>query len=272
MIINHSHRFAFIHIPKCAGTSVRKVLQEFDDLDGRHTSRVDIHPKLGNLDYVHIPLFILKEFFPAEFTQVESYWSFAVVRDPFKRFGSSVSQRLKMYSNKPIHKCEEKDIKAAIHESIDFLKRTESDKELLPPEFIHFQRQIDFIELDGKRVIDTLFTVDNIGVLLKEFEQRIGKPLENNSGRTSSGPHANSSLVFRNNLFQWLIESTRPLTNGLVKALPQNLKEKARKTVYVPQDKRMNSLFSSDYVLDFIKDFYAEDISLYRQLMKQKKV
>jgi hypothetical protein len=89
MIISDRHHFVFAHIPKCAGTSVRDALQHLDDRDGFYTGRVDQHPTLGLLDYVHIPLFNLRDHFRSEFEKAGDYWSFAVVRDPFGRFPSA---------------------------------------------------------------------------------------------------------------------------------------------------------------------------------------
>ncbi len=80
MIISDKHQFAFVHIPKCAGTSLRSILQHFDDRGSKFTGRVDHHTELGELDYVHIPLFALREHFRPEFEAVQQYWSFAVVR------------------------------------------------------------------------------------------------------------------------------------------------------------------------------------------------
>ena len=97
MIVSDRHKFAFIHIPKCAGTTVRNRITPYDDLGGAHHERVEDHPVLGPTDFVHLPLYTLRDHFPEEFDKVRRYWSFAVLRNPKSRFFSAVAQRVRMY-------------------------------------------------------------------------------------------------------------------------------------------------------------------------------
>lgn len=265
MIINDQHQLAFIHIPKCAGTSVRKSLQPFDSRYGMFTNRVDNHPDLGQLDYVHIPVYTLSEYFPEEFAAVRDYWSFAVMRDPLVRFASSVSQRMKMYSDQPIQKRSLREIRTVIDESIDYLSRKPRGRHLLPPEYIHFQKQADYIELDGVRILDRIYTVNQIDALMADVEQRVGQSqVESN---TAGGvTQANRTVVFRNEFLRRVIETARPITDRLGKVLPESTKQMVRDCVYVPRDQRMKVLFESDDVQVFIRQYYADDIALYRQI------
>jgi len=266
MIISNTHRFAFVHVPKCAGTTVRHPLQAFDDCNGAHTGRVGDHPVLGNLDYVHIPLFTLRDHFKEEFRAVTDYWSFVVVRDPFARFASSVSQRLKRYSAKPIHRSNLGDITKVIAESIDYLSRQPRCNHRLPPEYIHFQKQIDYIELDGEQIVNSLYTVDDVDKLLEEVGQRVGRSLGQSSQAGGAQPRANQSIVFRNDFLRWVIETARPLSNQVSRLLPEGAKQRVRDQIYIPRDQRMKDLFAADYVQDFIRDYYAEDIALYKKI------
>lgn len=95
MIISDTYRFAFIHIPKCAGTTVR---QYFDKYDQKAIeSGLKSHPEFGVFDYNHIPLHVLHYFFLTEYEKVRAYYSFAILRDPFARFPSSVNMRLVLH-------------------------------------------------------------------------------------------------------------------------------------------------------------------------------
>lgn len=89
MIISDRHHYVFAHIPKCTETSVRDALQHLDDRDGFYTGRLDQHPALGLLDYVHIPLVTLRDHFRPELEKAGDHWSFAVVRGPIGRFPSA---------------------------------------------------------------------------------------------------------------------------------------------------------------------------------------
>ena len=50
MIISDRNKFVFIHIPKCAGTSIRSRVEHLDDRNGAYSSRLDEHPELGLLN------------------------------------------------------------------------------------------------------------------------------------------------------------------------------------------------------------------------------
>jgi hypothetical protein len=266
MIISNTHHFVFVHIPKCAGTTVRHALQVFDDCNGAHTDRVGKHPVLGNLDYVHIPLFTLRDHFKEEFKAVKDYWSFAVVRDPFTRFASSISQRMKMYSDQPMHRSNLGDVSAAIDESIEYLSQQSPSNHRLPPEYIHFQKQIDYIELDGEQIVDSLYTLNDVDKLFKEVGQFMGCSIGCRSQVGGTQPRINQSIVFRNDLIRWAIETTRPLLNQSYRLLPEGVKQRVRDQIYVPRDHRMKDLFTADHVQNFIQSYYTKDIALYKKI------
>lgn len=269
MIISDRYKFAFIHIPKCAGTSIRTPLKQFDSCDGTFTGRVDIHPTLGQLDYVHIPLFVLREHFSSEFKVVQDYWSFAVMRDPFSRFASSVSQRMKIYSNQPIQKCSFDDIQGVIDDSIDYLACQPRDEHLLASEYIHFQKQVDYIQLDGTRIIDKIYLVDDIETLLTDLGEIVGQNLLEPTILGPQMTNANASVVYRNEVLRYVIESIRPVMNSVGKALSENAKQRIREWIYIPRDKRMRDLFAAEHVQAFIGDYYADDIRLFEQIRQR---
>jgi hypothetical protein len=271
MIISDEYRFAFIHIPKCAGTSIRGALEPFDSREGSFTGRVGHHANLGELDYVHIPLFTLRDHFEREFEAVQRYWSFAVVRDPLSRFASSVSQNLRMYSDKRIQNRSVNEVKSSIHNAIDYLTQLEQDSCLLPPKFIHFQKQIDYIQIDGVRIIDSLYAVTQTEELMADVTRKIGKNLSMNLSKNNS-KIANRTVVYRNDLLRTVIDTSRPVLDRFRKILPENVKQEIRDRVYVPRDKRLKILFEDSRVQDFIKKYYADDIALYRSLIDTPRV
>lgn len=265
MIISDRYRFSFIHIPKCAGTYVRSALQPLDDRNGYYTATVKQHAGLGLLDYVHIPLFTLRDHFRSDFEKVRSYWSFAVLRDPFARFPSSISQRFKMYGDKPIQDQEPGKIKAEIERSIDFLAKQPRNNHRLPAEYIHFQKQVDFVRLDGEPIVNTLYPVEAVDRLLTDMSQRVG--YEVIGSRTGGlGPKSNRTFVYRNHFSRRIVESIRPITRRVRRTLPDGFTEWLESFFYVPRDQRMDSLCSSEYVSDFIRDYYREDLELWAKV------
>jgi hypothetical protein len=91
MIINKTNRFAFVHIPKCGGTSVRKVLDTFNEWSYLGNPWIGETKKLGTVHFSHLPLQALRILFPEDLELVLKYESFALVRDPYERFFSKSS-------------------------------------------------------------------------------------------------------------------------------------------------------------------------------------
>jgi len=264
MIISDRYRFAFVHIPKCAGTLVRNRIKDLDDCEGRFTRRVEQHEELGLIDYVHLPLFTLRDYFPDEFAKVQEYWAFALIRDPFERFPSSVAQRFKMYGGGAIENQSRRQIKGEIDQVIQFLLNTPRQAYHLPADYIHFQRQVDFVELEGRQVVSALYCIGEVDALMQEVNARIGRhsrDVLDNVGRRQ----VNRSVVYRNEVIR-LLATSRPLLRRAYRSLPLRVRKRLRSILYVPSNRRLNSLFSSDYVKGFIESYYGEDLRLYTEM------
>jgi len=258
MIISDRYEFSFVHIPKCAGTAVRNRLLPYDDLDGAHENRVGNHPVLGPTDYVHLPLATLRDHFPDKFDRVERYWSFAVVRPPKSRFFSAVSQRLKMYRGTFLHALNEDQLVAEVEEVMAELDRREGR---LPPELIHFQRQVDFVLLDGKQMVDSLYLTADINSLLADVAQRVG--VDTLPEPKNSGTHAeNRSFVFKNNALRLAVEALRPAAKVIVSRLPDKAKKHLRSAVYAAPGDRFEAVAERVGLDHFLTSYYAEDLTL----------
>ena len=93
MIVDDAHEVAFVHIPKCGGTSVSRQLRLLDS-NNEFFKDVRDHPALGRTHFSHLPLFFLREFYPETFDRIAAYRAFAIARDPYVRFASSTIQHL----------------------------------------------------------------------------------------------------------------------------------------------------------------------------------
>jgi hypothetical protein len=264
MIISDSHKFVFVHIPKCAGTSVRSYISRYDDRDGAYSNRVENHRKIGPLDYVHIPLFILEEYFPQELEHIRSYHSFTVIRDPYDRFASSVAQRFRMYHDEPIQKQTVPAIRKEIERVMNYLRGQQKNKaHLLPPEYIHFQRQSDYIYLREERLIERIYRLDEVAGLLEDVGQIVGQTLTKEEEKQPA--QANITRVHRSDGLRRVVEGTRPLLRPLLSLLPESAKKKMRQWVYVPGKDRLGKLFDEPAVTSFIEDYYAADVKLWQE-------
>jgi len=94
MIISHKHKFIFIHIPKCAGSSISTSLREYYGYDSPEKLRnadlndfamFKIDSIYGNADYLnqHSKYKDIKEYFDNNNFNINDYFKFAFVRNPW---------------------------------------------------------------------------------------------------------------------------------------------------------------------------------------------
>jgi len=258
MIISDHYKFSFIHIPKCAGSAIKVRIEGYDDLKGRFTKRVDSHPELGELDYGHMPLFILKDYFPDEFDRVRRYFSFAVLREPHSRFLSGISQRMKMYRNTYLHAASDMEIIDEIDFVVNALKKRSG---CLPPDLIHFQRQVDYILLDGERVLSKVYLSSEVDVLLSDLARRVG--IDQFPDPEKNDTYAeNKSFVFKNEAMRLAVEAVRPAALAMLSRMPESLKRSMRSALYTSPSARLKKISDKIDLHSFIEDHYADDIAI----------
>ena len=104
MIISHKHKFIFIHIPKCAGTSITHSLVHnlylksadkdewrFNGVDKKLAQIFKEHPEEGNCNKLnqHEKFYSVKQFFIKNQLDINEYFKFSFVRNPWSRIVSS---------------------------------------------------------------------------------------------------------------------------------------------------------------------------------------
>jgi hypothetical protein len=257
MIISDRYRFVFVHIPKCAGTYARKRLEPYDDTGGHFTGRVEQHPAVGLMDYVHIPLRVLQQHFQSEIDRLNTYRTFAVVRDPFDRFPSSIAQRLKTYKGRPIHAMSRHELHKETEAAIDYLSQHDA---ITDPAYIHLARQSDYLELNGTRIVKHIYVVDDVDVMLNDISKLTGTELVE---QNQAAP-LNQTVVYRNKRVRLTIQALRPILGGLISTmLPERAKSHIRRVAYVPRTQNTPDIFKSDVITSFIRDYYRRDGELY---------
>lgn len=264
MIINDTHQFVFVHIPKCAGTTFRNVLRPYDQANGAFEVRTN-HATLGHIDYGHIPLFILREHFREEYTKIKDYAAYAVVRDPFARFPSSLAQHFRMYQKRPIHEMKPREVHSTLEQVLRVLKDYAEPTSYLPCQYIHFQRQTDYVYDQRKCLVDKVYTTALINKMLSDVGTRIGENLVQNNGPTSSS--VNQTRFYRNAWVRSLVGPVKPILKGL---LPPKrwtaLKQATQDWFFVSNDPNLQTIFESQYIRDFITDYYRDDLRLFEEL------
>ncbi|MDU8928292.1 sulfotransferase family 2 domain-containing protein [Alisedimentitalea sp. MJ-SS2] len=266
MIVNDTCRVVFLHIPKCAGTTVRNVLALYDQHHGRfYDKSVANHPLLGRLDYAHIPLAVLRDYFPEDFDRVIKYRSFALIRDPHFRFPSSLHERFVQRSNTPLDLHDRVDVAREVDKVMASLARHPQSEPISDPDLIHFSRQCDYIFLSGKQIVDSPHTVAEIRSMLNEISDLIGKPIRlresrNRRDRISSTKVENLTRIV-----------TRPIETVLPRRFWKPMYKPIKTAFYATGLLRPGGNPLADYpnaaeIDAFIKEFYAADIAFFRQL------
>ncbi|TMV07007.1 sulfotransferase family protein [Ruegeria sediminis] len=255
MILSDRYRFVFVHVPKCAGTSVREAVLPFHDADTRFLKTVEHHSELGDIDYRHLPLKLLRDLDSEAFAKLKTYESYALLRDPFQRFRSAMSQRAKMYLGKEFAQLDDNEIRAEIEQVKTYLQ---SEPKVLEPGFIHFSRQSDYVWLDGQKLIKNLYPVERLDLLLAALARQIGTD-------SLKAGHANRTKVFRHPGLKRIMYGSAALSRRLLpSAVHEKLRTSARRMLMKAGTSQSSPVFGERHVKNFIRDYYAADLAMYR--------
>lgn len=190
MILSDKYKFIFMHNPKCGGTSVRAVLRPFHDGDPLFISRGrKPHPVLGDVIYTHLTLRNLKNHYTSEFSKLNEYESYALMRDPKLRFVSGLSQFLREMKGVDTKIFSLRQYIDACEEVCTYLQNQE---EIKNHRYIHFQRQLSYIFLDGEQVVRHVWGIDQIDDLLSDLQARSGCDLS-----AAQNTKHNASISYR---------------------------------------------------------------------------
>jgi hypothetical protein len=167
MIVSAEHDFSFVHIPKCAGSTIRHPLRDKDDFDGRFYRSIE-HPDLGLINGNHIPLDVLRTHFPDAFEALRRVTSYTITRDPMKRFVSGIAQHIRDGGGEPAG-MDDAEILALAHGVIDYMQALEG-----MPDFRHtlFIRQESYIRIGRTRIIDHVFAMERMDAVFDVLERR----------------------------------------------------------------------------------------------------
>ncbi len=267
MIISDTHRFAFVHIPKTAGSSIRHALMPYDQRRARYYDRmVADHPGLGRVDHHHLPLAVLAAHFPDDFACLRDYRSYAVTRDPIERFPSALAQRLLMYRGKRLEELDNAETAVEIDLVLDRLGRHDSAAPITDPEFVHFARQVDYTHLDGVQVVQRILPLDATETMLAELQGLIGERLETKVVNRRM-QFANPALNRMSSGLQRRLEAAIPLSVWL--PVSHRIRDTFRAMgLFYSSTSRPKPVFRSETVTAFIAEHYVADFELHRRAVE----
>ncbi|WP_280571280.1 hypothetical protein, partial [Chromohalobacter sp. 296-RDG] len=166
---------------------------------------------------------------------------------------------------RPIHEMQPQEVRSALEQVLRLLQDYAQPSSYLPYQHIHFQRQTDFVYDEGQRLVERLYTTTQIDRMLSDIGARTGANLAQSEGATA--PKANETRFYRNAWMRALVEPAKPALKGLLS--PQRwaaLKQATRNWVFVSSDRKLQAIFDSDYIRDFIMDYYRDDLRLFEAL------
>mgnify|MGYP001233958621 CR=1 FL=1 len=137
-----SSRFLFIHIPKCAGSSVRHGLRKLPALAGK--KRPSMHPFY---DRNRSPHFSIEEYIENDY-DINSLFKFCFIRNPIERFASAYFY-LRKPDVGPHHDKWHKGARDYITKNYDDINTFVKDWRSLPHSLrskVHFRSQSSFIK------------------------------------------------------------------------------------------------------------------------------
>jgi hypothetical protein len=267
MIINEAHRFVFVHIPKCAGSSIRKMFTGYNQWTQIGPRKIRETPTHGTIDHAHIPLFMLRELYPDNFEQVCSFESFALVRNPFDRFFSSVQQKMRMdllRNNQATRLFSDTEITSEIENVVAYLSTLPDSPHQLPHNYIHFQRQVDYIFLNDVRIVKHVFCLRNLDQFFNTIKEKTGivRPVLTDSDKERN---SNQSRSYRNNLSKMIDTAFKPIRDNLSKVTPYSIRKLYRLATKAPTSNAYTRYLNPS-VRKFIESYYKKDIELFDSL------
>ena len=99
------------------------------------------------------------------------------MRSPFDRFASSVTQHLNRHGTRSLRDMKKKEVFGAIDAIVEFLETRSAPQTYLPYQYIHFQRQVDFIYDEGVRCVDKVYPITKIDLMLHDIAEMAGLDL-----------------------------------------------------------------------------------------------
>lgn len=169
MIINLEHCFIFYHIPKCAGTTTRDRLMKYDSFN-RYFYGYQYNSVLEReVDKSHITHEELRTY-STYISDMEHYYKFCFIRNPYTRVYSSWIQYKKHFLNGLT------DNERKVVENFDefILKSLTKDKIEVDHHYTHFKPVYSYIyDKNGNNIMDFIGKVENYEIDFENVAQTL---------------------------------------------------------------------------------------------------
>lgn len=233
---------------------MRRQMHQLHDIDASFNEAANL-PGVGRVHLAHLPSKTIREHFPDVYQILLECQIFAVCRDPFSRFRSSVSQHLKLYKNISMASLGEAELRSRI---LDLIGEIEKSPDVLPIKLNHFVRQTEM--LDDEMEI-SVFALEDMADMMEQISVRTGIPMRHDR-------KDNETILLRDErLRKPLSRVAVELKKKLPSTVYQTLQKLAKRTLQKSIPETTEDVFHSPEILDFVKTHYADDIALHRNAM-----
>ncbi|WP_444892867.1 sulfotransferase family 2 domain-containing protein [Microbulbifer sp. JMSA004] len=167
MIVSDSKKFTFIHNPKCAGTTVRNSLYQFDTRDNFFWMFDEF--KGRKIDKAHLPLILLRDIYPEEFMSLTDHFTFGFVRNPYDRVLSAFNEVNKgIYERYNHGEVSDSDYRRYF---LDYVYSMNSNTlNGFDLRYRHCVKQKDMFYIGGKRYVDLILKLESISKASAKFD------------------------------------------------------------------------------------------------------
>lgn len=259
-IIREADKFVFVHIPKCGGSSIAIGLTAALDppLPGeiRYTGlKLDTREGLGTYMDAHKPLWMLRDYFPDELAAYRNCACFAVARDPLKRFISAVQQHIREFGNSNIADMSDAEVNQTLDHIMDHIT---THRDNVGGEYVHFIPQYDYVFLDGERIVEHVYPLENLDAMATHIATVIKRPVSfKHRANTSAGRQMGPLKVIK--------RFGKPLRKVMPSGLYWSVKSFVIKSMTKSLPDNSLDVLHSDRVRAFVKEYYANDTWLYNE-------
>jgi len=276
MLICKRANIAFVQIPKNGSKSVRQALLTSFGLDHGPVARdrnwtveefeaayardaVDYIPGVeNNLD--HLTLAVYRELLPQAYAAFRAAHSFALIREPRERFLSALLQRLGQFQelnglrvDDPVVGTEARHVCEWLDGRGIFNDRT----------YIHFARQVDYVDLEGERLVDMIFPIERTDAAEAWIEGLTGERIAIAHEHARREPKKLGKVLY---------PSLRRIGRSVI---PPKMRDAVHpiwrnSPLFDNAAKRYAKIDLSPAVEQFIQHYYAADFALYREARAQR--
>lgn len=118
-------------------------------------------------------------------------------------------------------------------------------------------------------MVGSFYLINEIEHPVYNLSARTGGNLQALEGK-SEPRLANRSMDKCTGVVRRLVDTSRPFARLIYRAFPKAAQQRLKSMIYVHRNSRLDSLFSSEYVTDFIKDYYHEDVMLFHAVREAR--